>query len=87
MRIVILRSLFIIAVAVIFGDMASNAATLYGPAGPIPQAPIGHLQPRAPGFSARSAAEQDEQRAMSGFDAEQQKLDQGLDRKLSICRC
>jgi hypothetical protein len=45
------------------------------------------LQPRAPGFSARSAAEQDEQRAMSGFDAEQQKFDQELDRKLNICRC
>jgi len=87
MRMFILRSLIIIAVAVVFDDMASHAATLYGPAGPIPQAPIGHLQPHAPGFSARSAAEQDEQRAMSGFDAEQQKFDQELDRKLNICRC
>ena len=67
MRMFILRSLIIIAVAVVVGDMASHAETLYGPAGPIPQAPIGHLQPRAPGFSARSAAEQDEQRAMSGI--------------------
>jgi hypothetical protein len=87
MRTFILRSLIVVAVAVVFGDMASNAATLYGPAGPTPEAPIGHLQPRAPGFSARSGAEQDEQRAMSGFDAEQQKLDQELDRKLNICRC
>jgi hypothetical protein len=87
MRTFILRSLIVVAVAVVFGDMASNAATLYDRAGPTPEAPIGHLQPRAPGFSARSAAEQDEQRAMSGFDAEQQKLDQELDRKLNICRC
>jgi hypothetical protein len=53
----------------------------------IPQAPIGHLQPRAPHFSPRSGAEQVEQDRMSTFDAEQKRLDQELDRKLNICRC
>ena len=52
----------------------------------IPQAPIGHLQPRASHFAPRSGAEQVEQDRMSAFDAEQQKLDQELDRKLNICR-
>jgi len=87
MRMFILRSLIIIAVAVVVGDMASHAETLYGPAGPIPQAPIGHLQPRAPHFSPRSGAEQVEQDRMSAFDVEQKKFDQELDRKLNICRC
>jgi hypothetical protein len=52
----------------------------------IPQAPIGHLQPRASHFAPRSSAEQVEQDRMSAFDAEQQKLDQDLDRRLNICR-
>jgi hypothetical protein len=53
----------------------------------IPQAQIGHLQPRAPHFSPRSSAEQVEQDRMSTFDAEHNKLDQEFDRKLNICRC
>jgi len=48
-------------------------------------APIGHLQPRAQQFAPRSAAEQTEQE-MSNFDAQQQKLDEELDKRLSICR-
>jgi hypothetical protein len=51
------------------------------------QAPIGHLQPRARPFSAQSPAEQAEQQPMSVFDAQQQKLDRELDRRLNICRC
>jgi hypothetical protein len=51
------------------------------------QAPIGHLQPRAQQFSPRSPAEQTEQQRMSTFDAEQQKLDEELDKRLNICRC
>jgi hypothetical protein len=50
-------------------------------------APIGHLQPRAQQFSPRSAAEQVEQQKMSAFDAQQQKLDEELDKSLNICRC
>jgi hypothetical protein len=50
-------------------------------------APIGHLQPRAQQLSPRSAAEQAEQQKMSAFDAQQQKLDEELDKSLNICRC
>jgi hypothetical protein len=53
----------------------------------MPQAPIGHLQPRAHQVSPGSAAEQIEQQRLSIFDAEQQKLDQQLDNSLNICRC
>jgi len=53
----------------------------------VPAAPIGHLQPRAQQFSPRSPAEQDQQQQMSKFDAEQQKLDERLDKSLNICRC
>jgi hypothetical protein len=49
-------------------------------------APIGHLQPRAQEFAPRSAAEQAEQQEMSSFDAQQQKLDEELDKHLNICR-
>jgi hypothetical protein len=49
-------------------------------------APIGHLQPRAQQFAPRSASEQAEQEAMSNFDAQQQKLDEELDKHLNICR-
>ena len=64
-----------------------TAAQNSRPGASIPQAPIGHLQPRAPHFSPRSGAEQVEQGRMSAFDAEQKKFDQELDRKLTICRC
>jgi hypothetical protein len=53
----------------------------------VPQAPIGHLQPRAQPFSPRSPSEQNEQQQLSTFDAQQQKLDQELDKSLNICRC
>jgi hypothetical protein len=49
-------------------------------------APIGHLQLRAQQFAPRSASEQAEQEAMSNFDAQQQKLDEELDKHLNICR-
>jgi hypothetical protein len=64
------------------GDMRQLGAplTVYG------NAPIGHLQPHAQGFSPASAAEQTEQNEMSKFDAEQRKLDEQLDKSLNICR-
>ena len=49
-------------------------------------APIGHLQPRAQQLVPQSAAEQAEQQKMSSFDAEQQKMDEELDKRLNICR-
>lgn len=50
-------------------------------------APIGHLQPRAPKFLPDSAAEQAEQKHESDFDALEEKQDMELDKKLNICRC
>jgi hypothetical protein len=49
-------------------------------------APIGHLQPRARQLAPESTAEQAQQGEMSNFDAEQQKLDEQLDKHLNICR-
>ena len=63
------------------------ARPLGNAAAPIPQAPIGHLQPRARQFSPGSVPEQIEQQKMSAFDAEQRKLDEQLDKSLNICRC
>jgi hypothetical protein len=78
----------IIGVALAFGNTVGNAAsatvggdTVYG------NAPIGHLQPRAQRLSPRAPAEQAEQQQMSTFDAQQQKLDEELDKSLNICRC
>jgi hypothetical protein len=50
-------------------------------------APIGHLQPRAPQFSPVSPADEAEQKSISSFNAKQQRLDRELDRSLNICRC
>jgi hypothetical protein len=49
-------------------------------------APIGHLQPRAQQFSPSAPAEQNEQQQISAYDAQQQKLDEELDKRLNICR-
>ncbi|MGZ5805456.1 MAG: hypothetical protein ACXWJ6_16610 [Xanthobacteraceae bacterium] len=73
--------------AVLFGSAMADADPLASPATMVPQAPIGHLQPRAHPISPGAAAEQIEQRRLSTFDAEQQKLDQQLDKSLNICRC
>jgi hypothetical protein len=56
------------------------------PATTVPQAPIGHLQPRGQPVSPSAPAEQAEQQQMSAYDAEQQKLDEELDKQLNICR-
>ena len=64
------------------------AQTISGSATGVPGgAPIGHLQPRAQPFSRQSAADQAEQQKMSAFAAQQQKLDEELDKRLNICRC
>jgi hypothetical protein len=75
-----------IAAAVILASADASAAPFGQPTTSVPQAPIGHLQPRAQPFSG-SGAEQVEQERMSNFNAEQHKLDLELDRKLNICRC
>jgi hypothetical protein len=84
-----LRLLAIAAVisVVVIDSPAGNAGPLVDAATAVPQAPIGHLQPRASRLSSGSAAEQIEQEQMSTFDAEQHKLDEQLDRSLNICKC
>jgi hypothetical protein len=74
--------------ALVAGSAAVNAGPVTGSTKTLPlAAPIGHLQPRAQPLSPRSRAEQNEQQQMSRFDAEQQKLDEQLDKRLNICRC
>ena len=72
---------------VIISSPIAYARPLGSAAMSIPQAPIGHLQPRARQFAPDSASEQSEQQKMSDFDAEQRKLDEQLDKSLNICRC
>lgn len=85
-----MRSIFIAltlgTVLMASGSAAVRAQAIVGSTTTVPSAPIGHLQPRAQQFSSRSAAEQAEQDKMSGFDAEQQKEDEELDKHLNICR-
>jgi hypothetical protein len=83
-----LLTIAVLGSVVILGNTVGNAAsladsgtTVYG------NAPIGHLQPRAQQFSPRSPGEQTEQQQQSNFDAQQQKLDEELDKSLNICRC
>jgi hypothetical protein len=74
--------------ALVLGNTAGSADPLPGAAmTTVPQAPIGHLQPRAQPFSSHSPPEQNVQQQLSTFDAQQQKLDQELDKSLNICRC
>jgi hypothetical protein len=74
--------------ALVLGNADGNAQSLGGSATTVPGgAPIGHLQPRAQQFSPRSPTDQTEQQQMSIFDAQQQKLDDLLDKRLNICRC
>ena len=73
--------------AVFLGSAIADAGPLASPVTTVPQAPIGHLQPRAHQISPSAPAEEIEQQRLSTFDAEQQKLDQQLDKSLNICRC
>jgi hypothetical protein len=69
------------------GPMAGVPTTMVPGVAPIAGgAPIGHLQPRAQPFSPGAPAEQTEQQQISAYDAQQQKLDEELDKRLNICR-
>jgi hypothetical protein len=73
--------------ALVLGNVAGHAAPITGSDNTVyGAAPIGHLQPRAQQFTPQSPAEQVEQQQMSTFDAQQQKEDEELDRRLNICR-
>jgi hypothetical protein len=82
-----LFAITILGGALVLGGAAGNAEPLAGSTATVPPAPIGHLQPRTQQFSPGSSANQAEQQRMSTFDAEQQKRDEQLNKKLNICRC
>jgi hypothetical protein len=85
-----MRSIFlalILGCTLVVSNAAVGAQSIVNAPTTVPGgAPIGHLQPRAQQFAPRSAAEQAEQEEMSNFDAQQQKLDDELDKRLNICR-
>jgi hypothetical protein len=56
------------------------------PGAMLPAAPVGHLQPRAKGFAPRCPPDEAEQRRLSTFNAKQEKLNETIDKELSICR-
>jgi hypothetical protein len=77
-----------LASVIVLGSAIVDAQPIMGPPGTTVygNAPIGHLQPRAEQFVPRSPAEQTVQRRQSEYDAQQQKLDEQLDKTLNICR-
>jgi hypothetical protein len=81
----------ILAACVLVGGLlplvGAHAQTRNPLGGAVPNAPVGHFQPRTTGFAPGSREDQAEQRRLSQSDAEQQKREQALDKKLSICRC
>jgi hypothetical protein len=82
----LISAMLIVTSVITLGSADAGALQTMG-AGHLPPAPIGHAQPRAPDFTPGSSASQTEQNRLSTFDAQQQKLDEMLDRKLNICRC
>jgi hypothetical protein len=84
----VLLAIPILASILFLNGLAVQAEPLAGLATSAPaEAPAVHVQPRAADFQPRSPASEAEQKRLSVFDAKQQKLDEALDRKLSICRC
>jgi hypothetical protein len=71
--------------AIIASNASAQDAGIIPPT--VPPAPVGHLQPTTRNFAPDSTANAVEQQRLSTFDAEQQKLDEMLDKKLNICRC
>jgi hypothetical protein len=78
-----------LASAIVLGNANVGAQPITAPPGTTVygNAPIGHLQPRAEQFVPQSPADQSVQRRQSIYDAQQQKLDEELDKSLNICRC
>jgi hypothetical protein len=78
----------ILASILVSNSVAVEAGQLMGETSALPgEAPIVNVQLRAQDFSANSPANQAEQERLSTFDANQQKLDDALDKRLNICRC
>jgi hypothetical protein len=78
----------ILASILVSNSVAVEAGQLMGETSALPgETPIVNVQLRAQDFSANSPANQAEQERLSTFDANQQKLDDALDKRLNICRC
>jgi hypothetical protein len=82
----LIAAMLIVAGTIVGSRVIARAEQIMGAAN-LPPAPIGHAQPRAEGFSPGSQTNQAEQDRLSKFDAQQQGLDELLDKKLNICRC
>jgi hypothetical protein len=82
----LIPAMLIVAGTIVGSSVIASAEQLMGAAN-LPPAPIGRAQPRAEGFSPGSQTNQAEQDRLSKFDAQQQGLDEMLDKKLNICRC
>ena len=82
----LVHAALIVTCAIVSCSVIATADPLRGAGNPLP-APIGHAQPRISDLSPNSQAEQAVQDRLSGFDVEQKKLDEQLDKKLTICRC
>jgi hypothetical protein len=76
----------ILASVLALGGAAGYADPIINPATGAWQAPIGHLQPRSQPPSPGTPVEQAEQQQLSTYDAQQQKVDEQLDKQLNICR-
>jgi hypothetical protein len=84
----VLLATTVLGVVLVSNAMIVHADPLAGSAPSAPDAaPAVHVQPRAEDFQPHSPASEAEQNRLSAFDAEQQKLDESLDKKLNICRC
>jgi hypothetical protein len=85
-----MRKIFLIATilggALVSGNAIANAAPAGSGLTVDGNAPVGHLQPRAQQFAPSSQAEQAVQQQQSIEDAQEQKLDEQLDKQLNICR-
>jgi hypothetical protein len=82
------KSLVVLAFAsaIVSGNaLAQDAGTVIPPT--VSPAPVGHAQPTKRSFTPNSTADENEQRRLSAFDAQQRQLDEMLDKKLNICRC
>jgi hypothetical protein len=76
----------ILANILALGVTVGHADPIRNPATGAWEAPIGHLQPRSQPVLPSGPVEQAEQQQLSVYDAQQQKLDEQLDKRLNICR-
>jgi len=83
-----MRALFLIASVIISSSTVSGADQIADSApASSTGVPLVHVQPQSGGFYPHSPANQTEQQSLLKSDGRQEKSDEALDKKLSICRC